>query len=145
VSGLLALIRASHPGLSAGNVINRLTATATKAGDSIVYGSGLINAAAAVTASVPSVKNDPAKDLAEWIRLNRRAASTATPVPTPTPTPSATPTPVVSAQGPFGKVLPSIAALRDTGVPLLVYAIFAILFAILVRGAWREFGSTRRK
>ncbi len=145
VSGLLALIRASHPGLDAGNVINRLTATATKAGDSIVYGSGLINAQAAVTATVPAVKDNPANDLAEWIRLNRRAAATAIPAPTPTPTPSSTPTPVASAQSPFGKVLPSVAALRDLGVPLLVYGIFAILLVIVVRGARREFERTRRK
>ncbi|TXN31595.1 S8 family serine peptidase [Lacisediminihabitans profunda] len=145
VSGLLALIRASHPGLDAGNVINRLTATATKAGDSIVYGSGLINAQAAVTATVPAVKADPARDLAEWIRLNRRAAATATPVPTPTSSPSSTPTPVVSAQSPFGKVLPSVAALRDLGVPLLVYGIFAFLLVIVVRGARREFERNRRK
>jgi subtilisin family serine protease len=145
VSGLLALIEASHPGLSAGNVINRLTATATKAGDSIVYGSGLINAAAAVTASVPPVTSDPAKDLEEWIRLNRRAATTSTPLPSPIPGPTGTPVPVVSAHSPFGSVLPSIAALRDTGVPLLVYAIFLILLAALVRGAWREFGRARRK
>jgi type VII secretion-associated serine protease mycosin len=149
VSGLLALIRASHPGLDAGNVINRLTATATKAGDSIVYGGGLINAQAAVTATVPAVKTSPASDLADWIRLNRRAAATPAPtptaVPTPTPTPSSTATPVVSAQSPFGKVLPSVAALRDLGVPLLVYGIFAILLAVAVRAARREFERARRK
>ncbi len=137
VSGLLALIEASHPGLTAGNVINRMTATATPKGDEISYGSGLINAAAAVTADVPSVSTDPADALKEWIRLNRRA--TASPVPEatgavkPTPLPAA----VAAPRSPFGSVLPTVASLRDTGLPLLVYALFIALVALLVRGAWR--------
>jgi type VII secretion-associated serine protease mycosin len=136
VSGLLALIKAAHPKLSAGNIINRLTATATKAGASIIYGSGLMNAAAAVTATVPSVSYNPADDLKEWIRLNRRAVASIVPAPTSTatPAPTATPKPAVIAapQSPFGRILPSISALRDTGVPILVFVVFGGLLILLV-------------
>jgi subtilisin family serine protease len=147
VAGVLALIKASHPNLSAGNIINRLTATATPAGDAIVYGSGLMNASAAVTASVASVKANPADDLREWIRLNRRAASTATPVPTGTgtATPRPTPIPAAAPASPFGRVLPSVGSLRDLGVPLLVYLAFATLLFLLSRAGARAFKRARRK
>jgi subtilisin family serine protease len=147
VAGVLALIKASHPNLSAGNIINRLTATATPAGDAIVYGSGLMNASAAVTASVASVKANPADDLREWIRLNRRAASTATPVPTGTgtATPRPTPIPAAAPASPFGRVLPSVGSLRDIGVPLLVYLAFATLLFLLSRAGVRAFKRARRK
>jgi subtilisin family serine protease len=142
VSGLLALIIASHPGISAGNAINRLTATAKPAGDSIVYGSGLIDAAAAVTATVPTVKTDPANDLKEWIRLNRRAEATAAPAPTSTVTPTTPPVAGVAPVSPFGSVLPSVGALRDAGLPLAIYLVFAALLALVIRGALRARGGT---
>jgi subtilisin family serine protease len=145
VAGVLALIKASHPGLSAGNIINRLTATATPAGDAIVYGSGLMNASAAVTASVASVKANPADDLKNWIRLNRRAASTSTPIPTDTVTPKPTPIPAAAPASPFGRVLPSVGSLRDLGVPLLVYLAFATLLFFLSRAVVRAFRRARRK
>lgn len=146
VSGVLALITASHPGLSAGNIINRLTATATAKGSAIVYGSGLVNAAAAVTATVPSVTTDPANELSDWIRLNRRAAATIAPAPpsTPRPTPTPTPAPAAGPVSPFGRVLPSVGSLRDIGVPILVYAVFATLLVLLLRSIFREFKGSRR-
>jgi type VII secretion-associated serine protease mycosin len=151
VSGVLALIKASHPGLSAGNIINRLTATATAKGSTIVYGSGLVNAAAAVTATVPSVTTDPANELSDWIRLNRRAAATVAPAtvapaPPSTVRPTTTPTPVPAAGpvSPFGRVLPSVGSLRDIGVPILVYAVFATLLVLLLRSIFREFKGSRR-
>lgn len=137
VAGLLALIKASHPDLSAGNIINRLTATATPKGSQITYGSGLFNAAAAVTASVPSVTTNPADALKDWIRLNRRATAS----PAPTSSASVVPAPRVSTVAapvtPFGSVLPTVASLRDTGLPLVLYALFIALVAWGVRGAWR--------
>ena len=135
VAGLLALIIASHPGITAGNAINRLTATATPAGSAITYGSGLINAAKAVSAAVPTVKTDPADDLKEWIRLNRRATSS--PLPTSSATGTPVPVPAVAAPpvSPFGSVLPSVGALRDVGLPLLVYLVFATLIVLVVLGA----------
>lgn len=149
VAGVLALIKASHPGLSAGNIIHRLTATATPKGSPLVYGSGLVNAAAAVSESVPSVSANPADDLANWIRLNRRAVATGAPVPTSTVAATTTPTPapaVASAPvSPFGRVLPSVGSLRDIGVPILVYAVFATLLVLLLRSIFREFRGSRRR
>ncbi len=155
VVGVLALIKSAHPNLSAGNIINRLTATATPKGSAITYGSGLMNAAAAVSASVASSNADPAADLDEWIRLNRRAV--ASPVPSPSvssvPQASAVPTPQSSAlASPFGRILPSIDSLRNVGVPLLVYSTFAGLLVVLLRFArtdirrtWQEVRRARRK
>ncbi|CAN5124697.1 hypothetical protein BH09ACT1_BH09ACT1_13440 [soil metagenome] len=144
VAGLLALIESAHPGLSAGNVINRLTATATKKGDSIIYGSGLINAAAAVTASVPSVKTDPADDLKNWIRLNRRAVASAAPQASisSTPTPKASNIAVAAPVSPFGRVLPTMSSLRDVGVPLLVFIIFAAALGFM---GWRARRESKRR
>jgi type VII secretion-associated serine protease mycosin len=135
VAGIVALVRASHPGLSAGNVINRLTATAKGVGTvpNATYGYGLVNAAAAVTADVPLVKANPATDLKNWIRVYRRAAST----PAPDDAAAATPIPrrsqAAAPVNPLGTVLPSIESLRNTGLPLLVYLIFAILLVTVVR------------
>lgn len=147
VAGTIALIMASHPGLDAGNVINRLTATATPKGDSIVYGSGLFDASAAVSRPVAPVTTSPAKDLQEWIRLNRRAdvAPTPTTKPHASAHPSVAPAPAAAPVSPLGRVLPTVSSLRDLGAPLLVYAIFAILAAFLARGVWREVRATRRK
>ncbi|MCU1421512.1 MAG: Thermophilic serine proteinase, partial [Microbacteriaceae bacterium] len=124
--------------------INRLTATATPAGSAITYGSGLINAAKAVTAAVPTVKTHPADDLMEWIRLNRRAASS--PLPTSSATGTPVPAPAVAAPpvSPFGSVLPSVGALRAVGLPLLVYLVFAALVVLVVLGARRAAIRRRR-
>jgi subtilisin family serine protease len=137
VAGLLALIEASHPGISAGNAINRLTATATPKGAAITYGSGLFNAAAAVTASVPSVTTNPADALKNWVRLNRRATASPAPVASGIATPVPTPTAVAAPVTPFGSVLPTVASLRDVGLPLALYLAFAALLAFIIRGAWR--------
>ncbi|MCU1584821.1 MAG: peptidase [Microbacteriaceae bacterium] len=147
VAGVLALIEASHPKLSAGNVINRLTATATAKGNAIVYGSGLMNAAAAVTAQVPTVNADPAHELENWIRLNRRATASPSPVPTVVPPPVAPRSAAEAAapESPFGQVLPTVGSLRDVGVPLLVYVTFATLLLFVLRRIRREFKGARRK
>jgi type VII secretion-associated serine protease mycosin len=65
IAGIVALVRASHPGLDAGNVIHRLTATAKGVGaePNPTNGSGLVDAAAAVTADVPPVTTNPATEL----------------------------------------------------------------------------------
>jgi len=145
VAGMLALVRAAHPDLDAGNVINRLTATAKPAGDSIIYGSGLANAAAAVTAEVAAVDRDPADELKEWIRLNRRAVASPAPTSTSTATPAPQKKAVALPTSPFGTVLPGVDALRDTGIPLLVYGGFLALLILLVRAALREVRGPRRK
>jgi type VII secretion-associated serine protease mycosin len=58
VAGVVALVRAKFPGLSAVEVIRRLTATATdrgKPGRDDEYGYGIVNPVAALTAELPSV------------------------------------------------------------------------------------------
>jgi type VII secretion-associated serine protease mycosin len=134
VAGIVALVRAAHPELDAGNVIHRLTATATSPGVAVpspIYGYGLVDAAAAVGASVPAVTTSPAQELRDWIHLHRRAETTPEPTPVetgPPSTPSPTPAPgAAGPQNPLGTVLPTIASLRDVGIPLLVYAVFLAL------------------
>lgn len=129
VAGIVALVRAAHPDLDAGNVINRITATAKSPGVKVpspIYGYGLVDAAAAVNAKVPSVSTDPAAELKDWIRLHRRADVTPAPTPIASPPASAAPTPVPHAgpANPLGTLLPTVAQLRDVGIPLLVFAVF---------------------
>ena len=94
VAGVVALVMAAHPGITAANAINRVISTATDAGAvgvDPIYGYGLINAAAAVRDPVASVKANPMGDLAAWIHLNRRAEPTATPTTPPTSISTAAP------------------------------------------------------
>jgi type VII secretion-associated serine protease mycosin len=152
VAGIVALVRAAHPELDAANVIQRLIATATPAGvegDDPIYGYGLVDAAAAVSAAVVPVAANPMGDLSEWIRVNRRASADPSEVETlaPTPAPSATATPVPNASGasPLGTLLPTIAQLRDVGIPLLLFTLFGVAFVVLVASASRQFRAARRK
>ena len=64
VAGIAALVRAAHPDLDAANVINRIIRTAhPAAGETAVpdplYGYGLVDAGAAVGASVPTGHSQP--------------------------------------------------------------------------------------
>ncbi|WP_349897878.1 S8 family serine peptidase [Parafrigoribacterium soli] len=142
IAGIVALVRASHPGLDAGNVINRLTATARGVGTvpNPSYGYGLVNAAAAVTAEVPKVTTNPANQLKDWIKVYRRAAST----PAPTEGAATAPAPrreqAAAPANPLGTVLPSIESLRNTGLPLLVYLVFGILAVLLARRFFLNYG-----
>jgi type VII secretion-associated serine protease mycosin len=145
VAGMVALVRAAHPDLDAANVIQRLIATATPAGvegPDPIYGYGLVDAGAAVSATVPAVTANPMGDLSEWIRVNRRAASSPSETETlvPSPTPSATPTPIPDASGasPMGTLLPTAAQLRDIGIPLGLFALFGGAFVALVLSAARQ-------
>ncbi|MFJ7748727.1 S8 family serine peptidase [Arthrobacter sp. NPDC097144] len=75
VAGTAALIRSAYPDLSAADVINRITATAREAGapgQDTLYGYGLLDAGAALTADVPSVAANPLGSIADWIRIHRR-------------------------------------------------------------------------
>ncbi len=147
VAGIVALVRASHPGLSAGNVINRLTATAKGVGavPNPSYGYGLVNAAAAVTANVPLVTANPATQLKEWIRLYRRASAAAAPSETGSPAPLPVRPQAAALVNPLGTALPSIESLRDVGLPLLVYLFFAVLFVIVLRQLILKFKGARRE
>src|SRR5207237_879347 len=99
-----------HPELDAANVIQRVLATAHdrgRAGPDDLYGYGTVDAAAAVTGTVASVTANPLGDLAEWVRINRRAE--ATPIPVTSGESTGTPRPVAAAgpRDPVGTLLPS--------------------------------------
>jgi len=150
VSGIVALVRAAHPELDAANVINRLVATARDAGPAgvdVTYGFGLVDAAAAVTSDVPAVSANPMGDLADWVRVHRRAASADAPAPTGEPT--AAPAPVATAPAEpdavaVGVYYPSVNQLRDTGLPLLV--LLGLVAALAVWGVRtaRRYAGVRR-
>jgi subtilisin family serine protease len=76
VAGIAALVRAAHPELDAAGVINRIISTARPATGAVPdpnYGYGLIDAAAAVSADVAAVDENPLGSIAESITLHRRA------------------------------------------------------------------------
>jgi subtilisin family serine protease len=145
VAGIVALVRASHPELDAANVINRIVSSARDVGPSgadFTYGFGLVDAAAAVGADIPAVTENPMGDLAEWIRLNRRAE--ATPQPSATPSAVAVPDVVAGPENPIGTLLPSVTTLQLVGLPTLVVALLATVLIGLVIGAVRAFGRPPR-
>ena len=141
VAGIVALVRAAHPELDAANVIERIIATARDAGDDDydpIFGFGLVDAAAAVNADVELVTANPMGDLAEWIRVYRRAAAPEATLPSGVATPK--PAPVVAGPAdPLGTLLPSVNQLRFAGVPLLVLAVFAALLVWLAVVGVRRF------
>jgi len=151
VAGVAALVIAAHPELDAANVIERIVATSRDAGATgadPIYGYGLVDAAAAVSADVPAVTANPMGDLSEWIRINRRADASPAPVETLAPEPSATAAPlpqIGGVQTPLGTLLPTVAQLRDVGIPLLLYSAFGTAFVLLVLAAARQFKAARRK
>ena len=87
-------------------------------------------------------------DLAEWIRINRRADATPAPAETLAPAPAPTAAPLPQAGGvqtPLGTLLPTVSQLRDVGIPLLLYAVFGSAFVLLLIAALRQFRAARRK
>lgn len=78
VSGLAALIRAEHPDMPAHDVINRILTTAEDTGDAgqdNLYGRGIIDANAALTADVDHVSSNPMGSMSDWITMHRRGDS----------------------------------------------------------------------
>ncbi len=147
VSGIVALVRAAHPELSADNVINRILKTARDkgaAGPDDLYGYGLVDAAAAVRTDVPAVTANPLGDLHEWVRVNRRAV--ATPSPVPSGGTIAAPAPVTDAQprNPVGTLLPSPVLLQLVGLPALVVLLMLFVLGGLIAGAVLQFRGLRR-
>jgi type VII secretion-associated serine protease mycosin len=146
VAGIVALVRAAHPELDAANVIERIIATARDAGApgaDPIYGFGLVDAAAAVTADVELVTANPMGDLAEWIRVYRRAEV----APVPLPSGIATPTPAPVQAGPAdpsGTLLPTVNQLHFVGVPLLVLGLFSALLVAFVVIVLRSLLTQRR-
>jgi subtilisin family serine protease len=148
VAGIAALVRAAHPDLDAANVINRIIETArppsgAEAVPDALYGYGLVDAAAAVSASVPRVTDNPMGDLAEWIRVHRRAQGE--PVPEPSAgvvdVPPLPPTDAVSA--PVSPLLPTVDTLLYGSLPLLAATLAGILVSLGVSAAVRRIRLTR--
>jgi len=147
VAGVAALVRAAHPDLDADNVINRIIATAKSTPASRanpeLYGKGLIDAAAAVSASVPHVDRNPMGSLADWIRVYRRAPSSPEPTPTAAPV-EITPLPAPEAvTRPGSPLLPSAESLIYGTVPLMAATMVAILVGLGVTAAARRVRSAR--
>lgn len=151
VSGLVALVRSAYPDLDAAGVMNRVIATANPNGHEVpspIYGHGLIDAAAAVTASVPPAAGPtPAALLKDWIHLHRRVDV----VPTPTPTQTAA-APVAPREDPTvprgskaSAWVPSSHTLTYVSLPLAVLVGFGILVTLFGTGATRHIRRTRRK
>lgn len=147
VAGIAALVRAAHPDMDAANVINQIirTANPTPAATRLpnaLYGYGLVDAAAAVTTSLAGVSANPMGDLAEWIRLYRRAE--ATPAPSETVVAVEVP-PLPEADSPTrtSPLLPSSETLRYGTAPLVAGTLAAILVALGVTAAARRIRSAR--
>jgi type VII secretion-associated serine protease mycosin len=148
VAGIVALVRSAHPELDADDVINRVVATATPKGTTTpdpLYGYGLVDAAAAVTASVPTVAENPMGDLAEWIRVHRRADVPAPSAQASNPAVEApVPTPVTDPGQPLAVLLPTVETMRSTGIPLIVFTVFGGAAVLVAVGAVRQFRRARR-
>lgn len=144
VAGIVALVRSAHPDLDANNVINRILETArpapgaTTAPDPLLYGQGLVDAAAAVSASVPAVTENPMGSLAEWVRVYRRADNPSLP-PEPAPTVEVPPLPRAEPAAPAeSPLLPDRTTLLYGTLPLSVLTAAAILVALGVTAAVRR-------
>lgn len=149
VSGAVALVRAAHPELKAPDVINRIIATARPVGGTVpspIYGYGLLDAAAAVTAEVPHVTANPMGDLSEWVRIHRRAESTATPTPGGSGDAQAAPAPkklVPERAVPWRVFLwPPWSVFTTLWLPFGLISGFLALAALGAVGAWLHFRRT---
>ncbi|GAA4371842.1 S8 family serine peptidase [Agromyces bauzanensis] len=147
VSGLVALVRSEYPELDAANVIERVIRTADPNGHDVpspLYGWGLIDPVAALTADVPGVDANPLGSLADWIELHRRAdvEAPATDGENQEIVPIADPPPPRSdgAQ----TLLPTAWTLAYITVPLSLVAGFGTLAALLGIGATRHTKRTVR-
>lgn len=142
VAGIAALVRSAYPDMDADDVINRIIRTATPPAGVTdlpdpLYGYGLVDAEAAVTASVPAVRENPLGSLAEWITIYRRA--NLVPDPEPTVPPAAVePLPPVEQQAAASPLLPSTESLLYGTVPLAAGTVAAILVALGVTAAVRR-------
>ncbi|MFJ2368774.1 S8 family peptidase [Microbacterium sp. NPDC087665] len=148
VAGIAALIRSAHPDIKAIDVINRIIKTAIpvpgvqKVPDPL-YGYGLVDAAAAIAADLPAVDKNPMGDLAEWIRLYRRADTVEEPEPTAVPVEVA-PLPDADAPTEAGSpLLPSAESLRYGTLPLIALTVPGILMGLGVTAAARRIRSAR--
>ncbi|UGS26824.1 S8 family serine peptidase [Microbacterium resistens] len=150
VAGIAALVRAAHPDLDAGDVINRITRTARPAPAATqrpdpLYGYGLVDAEAAVNAAVDPVDTSPKDELTEWIRLHRRGE--APEVPQPTSAPVSIP-PLEAAEPPTvsgSPLIPSADSLLYGTLPLIAVTLPGILIGLGVTAAARRIRSARAR
>jgi subtilisin family serine protease len=149
VSGLVALVRAAYPELDAANVINRVIRTADPKGEEVpspLYGYGIIDPVAALTAEVEAVEANPLGSLEEWIRVHRRAdlpeSDTADGSDAQEIVPIADPPPPRSESA--KTLLPTPWTLAYITVPLSLVAGFGTLAALLGIGATRHIRRTER-
>jgi hypothetical protein len=136
-------VRAAHPGLDAENVINRIIRTARPAAAATavpdpLYGYGLVDAAAAVSASVPVVSENPMGSLKEWIRVYRRAQSDPVPTRPAEPVEVAPLPPADAIERAASPLLPSHDTVLYGTLPLSVATATAILVALGVTAAVRR-------
>ena len=133
VSGVAALIRSKYPEMSAAQVINRIISTAKPKGDGVpnaIYGYGILDAEAALTADVPEVSTNPLGSISEWIRIHRRgevtppteAGTPATTVPQPKPTLIENAIPVAIPAEKSSSALPRTLVLGSVGLLVLIMA-----------------------
>ncbi|WP_349427948.1 S8 family serine peptidase [Microbacterium sp. LWS13-1.2] len=143
VAGIAALVRAAHPDLDAANVINRIVKTARPAAGAtavpdVLYGYGLVDAAAAVTAGLPTVTANPMGSLEDWVRLYRRAPV----APMPEEAAPSVEVPALPDADAATRVSSPLLPDRDTVVygslPLLLVTATAILVALGVTAAVRR-------
>lgn len=149
VSGLVALVRAEFPELDAANVINRVIRTADPKGEEVpspLYGYGIIDPVAALTAEVEAVEENPLGSLEEWIRVHRRADVPQQEGPgaedQEAVVPIADPPPPRSESA--KTLLPTPWTLAYITVPLSLVAGFGTLAALLGIGATRHIRRTER-
>jgi subtilisin family serine protease len=146
VAGVVALVRAAHPDLDAANVINRIVATARDAGPAgadYTYGFGYFDAAAAVSDDVPEVAENPMGDLAEWVRINRRAEATTEPAEPVVTVPDASVD--TDPPDPTGVLLPSLVSLQLVGLPVFAVALMLFIAGGFGVGAVRGFRPPRSR
>jgi hypothetical protein len=108
-----------------------------------IYGYGLIDAAAAVTASVVPVTANPIGDLAAWIATYRPASGTGSLDSLVILPPAATEAPARSSPGREGR--PEVYNLIHWAVPLGLLLGFLILMATFALGAVSHFRGLLRK
>ena len=150
VAGIAALVRSAHPDITANDVINRIIKTAIPVADAVkpqdpLYGYGLVDAAAAISADIAPVAENPMGDLAQWIRWYRRAEPEPEPEPEASTTPVAIP-PLPAADAPSeagSPLLPSADSLRYGTLPLIALTVPGILVALGVTAAARRIRSAR--
>ncbi|MCH6471235.1 S8 family serine peptidase [Sinomonas terrae] len=144
VAGVAALIRSKWPQMSADQVINRIISTAKDAGapgHDPIYGYGILNAEAALTANVPETNVNPLGSIADWIRVHRPDAAAPPSAPTSPSQPPSTEPPLAEATPPA----PVASAGTSPWPAVVVLGFGGLILVILVGGTWHVFAVRRRE